>query len=84
MSVTYKAVDPESGNRWLFRRGFIGDDDGLEHCLRCGDAEYDRDSNEDPVIDICERDSAFAEIVGKATERFEASLGNEYSLCVGR
>ena len=33
MSITYKAIDPESGIRWCVRIVFFGDNYGLNHCL---------------------------------------------------
>ena len=49
MSITYKAIDPESGIRWCVRIVFEGDGYGLNHCLTHDETEpmiefYDMDS----------------------------------------
>ena len=84
MSVTYKAIDPESGNRWCVRIVFIGDDYGLNHCLTYGDREYDKDKHDDPMIEFYDMDSGVAEILRNSDDKTEAYLGKEYGQFVGR
>ena len=84
MSVTYKAVDPESGNRWCVRIVFIGDQYGLKHCLTYGETEYDKDKHDDPMIEFYDRDSGVAEILRNSDDKTEAYLGKEYGQFVSR
>jgi hypothetical protein len=83
MSVTYKAVDPESGNRWCVRIVFFGDNYGLNHCLTYGDREYDKKMNE-PMIEFYDMDSGVAEILRNSDDKTEAYLGKEYGQFVSR
>ena len=84
MTVVYKAVDPESGNRWCVRLVFIGDQYGLKHCLTYGDAEYDKDKHDDPMIEFYDMDSGVAEILRNSDDKTEAYLGKEYGQFVSR
>ena len=84
MTVVYKAVDPESGNRWCVRLVFIGDQYGLNHCLTYGDAEYDKDKHDDPMIEFYDMDSGVAEILRNSDDKTEAYLGKEYGQFVSR
>ena len=84
MTVVYKAVDPESGNRWCVRMVFIGGQYGLKHCLTYGDAEYDKDKHDDPMIEFYDRDSGVAEILRNSDDKTEAYLGKEYGQFVSR
>jgi len=84
MSVTYKAVDPESGNRWCVRIVFIGDQYGLKHCLTYGETEYDKDKHDDPMIEFYDMDSGVAEILRNSDDKIEAYLGKEYGQFVSR
>lgn len=76
MSVTYKAVDPESGNRWCVRIVFIGDQYGLNHCL-----EHDKD---EPLIEFYDMDSGAAAIMRNSDDKTEAYLAEEYGQFVSR
>lgn len=84
MSVTYKAIDPESGNRWCVRMVFIGDDYGLNHCLTYGETEYDKDKHDDPMIEFYDMDSGVAYILRNSDDKTEAYLGKEYGQFVSR
>ena len=84
MTVTYKAVDPESGNRWCVRMVFIGSQYGLNHCLTYGDAEYDKDKHDDPLIEFYDMDSEVAGILRNSKNKTEAYLGKEYGQFVSR
>jgi len=83
MSVTYKAIDPESGVRWCVRIVFFGDNYGLNHCLTYGDREYDKKMNE-PMIEFYDMDSGVAEILRNSKDKTEAYLGKEYGQFVSR
>ena len=83
MSVTYKAIDPESGVRWCVRIMFFGDNYGLNHCLTYGDREYDKKMNE-PMIEFYDMDSGVAEILRNSKDKTEAYLGKEYGQFVSR
>jgi len=84
MSITYKAIDPESGNRWCVRIVFIGDNYGLNHCLTYGDAEYDKDKHDDPLIEFYDMDSRAAELMRGSDNKTEAYLAEEYGQFVSR
>jgi hypothetical protein len=83
MSVTYKAIDPESGIRWCVRIVFIGDQYGLNHCLTYGDREYDKKMNE-PMIEFYDMDSMAAVQMCRSDDKTEAYLAEEYGQFVGR
>lgn len=84
MSVTYKAIDPESGIRWCVRMVFIGDQYGLNHCLTYGDREYDQDKHVDPLIEFYDMDSGAAAIMRNSGDKTEAYLAEEYGQFVSR
>ena len=84
MSVTYKAIDPESGIRWCVRIVFIGDQYGLNHCLTYGDREYDQDKHDDPLIEFYDMDSGAAAIMRNSGDKTEAYLAEEYGQFVSR
>ena len=84
MTVVYKAVDPESGNRWCVRIVSIGDKYGLKHCLTYGETEYDKDKHDDPLIEFYDRDSGVAEILRNSDDKTEAYLGKKYGQFVSR
>ena len=84
MSVTYKAIDPESGIRWCVRMVFIGDQYGLNHCLTYGDREYDQDKHDDPLIEFYDMDSGAAAIMRNSDDKTEAYLAEEYGQFVSR
>ena len=84
MTVVYKAVDPESGNRWCVRLVSIGDKYGLKHCLTYGETEYDKDKHDDPLIEFYDRDSGVAEILRNSDDKTEAYLGKKYGQFVSR
>ena len=83
MSVTYKAIDPESGIRWCVRIVFFGDNYGLKHCLTYGDKEFDKKMNE-PMIEFYDMDSGAAAIMRNSGDKTEAYLAEEYGQFVGR
>ncbi len=76
MSVTYKAIDPDSGIRWCVRIVFEGDDYGRNHCL-----EHDKD---DPLIEFYDMDSRAADLMRGSDDKTEAYLGKEYGQFVSR
>ena len=76
MSVTYKAIDPESGIRWCVRIVFEGDDYGLNHCLTHDETE--------PMIEFYDMDSRAAELMRGSDDKTEAYLAEEYGQFVGR
>ncbi len=76
MSVTYKAIDPESGVRWCVRIVFEGDNYGLNHCL-----EHDKD---EPLIEFYDMDSGAAAIMRNSGDKTEAYLAEEYGQFVSR
>ena len=84
MSVTYKAIDPESGIRWCVRMVFIGDQYGLNHCLTYGDREYDQDKHDDPLIEFYDMDSGAAAIMRNSDDKAEAYVAEEYGQFVSR
>jgi len=84
MSITYKAIDPESGIRWCVRMVFIGDQYGLKHCLTYGDSEYDQDKHDDPLIEFYDMDSGAAAIMRNSGDKTEAYLAEEYGQFVSR
>jgi len=84
MTVVYKAVDPESGNRWCVRIVSIGDQYGLKHCLTYGDAEYDKDKHDDPMIEFYDMDSGVSDILRNSDDKTEAYLGKKYGQFVSR
>jgi len=84
MSVTYKAIDPESGIRWCVRIVFFGDNYGRNHCLTYGDREYDQDKHDDPLIEFYDMDSGAAAIMRNTGNKTEAYLAEEYGQFVGR
>ncbi len=84
MSVTYKAIDPESGIRWCVRMVFIGDQYGLNHCLTYGGREYDQDKHDDPLIEFYDMDSGAAAIMRNTGDKTEAYLAEEYGQFVSR
>tara|TARA_R100001509_G_scaffold2234_2_gene1876 strand:+ start:280 stop:735 length:456 start_codon:yes stop_codon:yes gene_type:complete len=83
MSVTYKAIDPESGIRWCVRIVFFGDNYGLKHCLTYGNKEFDKKMNE-PMIEFYDMDSGAAAIMRGSDDKTEAYLAEEYGQFVGR
>jgi hypothetical protein len=83
MSVTYKAIDPESGIRWCVRIVFFGDNYGLNHCLTYGDKEFDKKMNE-PMIEFYDMDSGAAAIMRNSDDKTEAYLAEEYGQFVSR
>ena len=83
MSVTYKAIDPESGIRWCVRIVFFGDNYGLNHCLTYGDREFDKKMNE-PMIEFYDMDSMAAVKMCRSDDKTEAYLAKEYGQFVGR
>ena len=83
MSVTYKAIDPESGIRWCVRIVFEGDNYGRNHCLPYGDKEFDKKMNE-PMIEFYDMDSGAAAIMRGSDDKTEAYLAEEYGQFVGR
>ena len=70
MSVTYKAIDPESGVRWCVRIVFEGDDYGRNHCLTHDETE--------PMIEFYDMDSGAAAIMRNSDDKTEAYLAEEY------
>ncbi len=76
MSVTYKAIDPDSGIRWCVRMVFEGDNYGLNHCL-----EHDKD---EPLIEFYDMDSGAAAIMRNSGDKTEAYLAEEYGQFVSR
>ena len=84
MSITYKAIDPESGIRWCVRMVFIGDQYGRNHCLTYGDKEYEQDKHDDPLIEFYDMDSGAAAIMRNSDDKTEAYLAEEYGQFVGR
>jgi len=76
MSVTYKAIDPESGVRWCVRIVFEGDDYGLNHCLTHDETE--------PMIEFYDMDSMAAVKMCRSDDKTEAYLAEEYGQFVGR
>ena len=84
MSITYKAIDPESGIRWCVRMVFIGDQYGLNHCLTYGDRECDQDKYDDPLIEFYDMDSGAAAIMRNSGDKTEAYLAEEYGQFVSR
>ena len=76
MSITYKAIDPESGIRWCVRIVFEGDDYGLNHCLTHDETE--------PMIEFYDMDSRAAELMRGSDDKTEAYLAEEYGQFVGR
>ena len=76
MSVTYKAIDPESGVRWCVRIVFEGDDYGLNHCLTHDETE--------PMIEFYDMDSRAAELMRGSDDKTEAYLAEEYGQFVSR
>ena len=76
MSITYKAIDPESGIRWCVRIVFEGDDDGLNHCLTHDETE--------PMIEFYDMDSRAAELMRGSDDKTEAYLAEEYGQFVSR
>jgi hypothetical protein len=84
MAYTYKSIDPESGNRWCVRIVSIGDQYGLKHCLTYGEAEYDKDKHDDPMIEFYDMDSGAAEILRNSADKTEAYLGKKYGQFVSR
>ena len=83
MSITYKAIDPESGIRWCVRMVFFGDNYGLNHCLTYGDKEFDKKMNE-PMIEFYDMDSGAAAIMRNSGDKTEAYLAEEYGQFVSR
>jgi len=84
MSVTYKAIDPESGIRWCVRMVFIGDLYGRSLCLTYGDREYDQDKHDDPLIEFYDMDSGAAAIMRNSDDKAEAYVAEEYGQFVSR
>lgn len=84
MTIVYKAVDPESGNRWCVRLVSIGDQYGLKHCLTYGETEYDKDKHDDPLIEFYDRDSGVSDILRNSDDKTEAYLGKKYGQFVSR
>ena len=84
MTVVYKAVDPESGNRWCVRLVSIGDKYGLKHCLTYGETEYDKDKHDDPLIEFYDMDSGVSDILRNSDDKTEAYLGKKYGQFVSR
>jgi len=76
MSVTYKAIDPESGVRWCVRIVFEGDDYGRNHCLTHDETE--------PMIEFYDMDSRAAELMRGSDDKTEAYLAEEYGQFVSR
>jgi len=76
MSVTYKAIDPDSGIRWCVRIVFEGDDYGLNHCLTHDETE--------PMIEFYDMDSMAAVKMCRSDDKTEAYLAEEYGQFVGR
>jgi len=76
MSVTYKAIDPESGIRWCVRIVFEGDDYGLNHCLTHDETE--------PMIEFYDMDSEARIKMSKSGDKTVAYLAEEYGQFVGR
>ena len=76
MSVTYKAIDPESGVRWCVRIVFEGDDYGRNHCLTHDETE--------PMIEFYDMDSRAAELMRGSGDKTEAYLAEEYGQFVSR
>ena len=87
MSVTYKAIDPESGIRWCVRMVFIGDQYGLKHCLTYGEEDGMDDAGDkvhDPLIEFYDMDSGAAAIMRNSGDKTEAYLAEEYGQFVSR
>ena len=76
MSVTYKAIDPESGVRWCVRIVFEGDNYGRNHCLTHDETE--------PMIEFYDMDSRAAELMRGSDDKTEAYLAEEYGQFVSR
>jgi len=76
MSVTYKAIDPESGVRWCVRIVFEGDGYGLKHCLTHDETE--------PMIEFYDMDSEARMKMIRTGDKTEAYLAEEYGQFVGR
>jgi len=87
MSITYKAIDPESGIRWCVRMVFIGDQYGLNHCLTYGEEDGMDDAGDkvhDPLIEFYDMDSGAAAIMRNSGDKTEAYLAEEYGQFVSR
>ena len=76
MSVTYKAIDPDSGIRWCVRIVFEGDGYGLNHCLTHDETE--------PMIEFYDMDSMAAVKMCRSDDKTEAYLAKEYGQFVSR
>ena len=76
MSITYKAIDPESGIRWCVRIVFEGDDYGLNHCLTHDETE--------PMIEFYDMDSEARIKMSKSGDKTVAYLAEEYGQFVSR
>ena len=76
MSITYKAIDPESGIRWCVRIVFEGDGYGLNHCLTHDETE--------PMIEFYDMDSMAAVKMCRSDDKTEAYLAEEYGQFVSR
>ena len=76
MSVTYKAIDPESGVRWCVRIVFEGDNYGLNHCLTHDETE--------PMIEFYDMDSEARIKMSKSGDKTVAYLAEEYGQFVSR
>jgi len=76
MSVTYKAIDPDSGIRWCVRIVFEGDGYGLNHCLTHDETE--------PMIEFYDMDSEARMKMIRTGDKTEAYLAEEYGQFVGQ
>lgn len=87
MSVTYKAIDPESGIRWCVRMVFIGDLYGRSLCLTYGEEDGMDDAGDkmhDPLIEFYDMDSGAAAIMRNSDDKAEAYVAEEYGQFVSR
>jgi len=77
-SITYKAIDRESGIKWCVRAVMPGGLYGLNHCLT-----YDENKT-DPLIEFYDMDSMAAKQMRQSDNKTESYLAEEYGQFVSR
>lgn len=77
-SITYKAIDRESGIKWCVRAVLPGGLYGLNHCLT-----YDENKT-DPLIEFYDMDSEAAKEARLSINKTAAYLAEEYGQFVSR
>lgn len=77
-SITYKAIDRESGIKWCVRAVMPGGLYGLNHCLT-----YDENKT-DPLIEFYDMDSMAAKHMRQSDNKTESYLAEEYGQFVSR